>query len=108
MLGLARTSACESLDVRRSRTGHDCRGDAVVVRVLAYSGLRFGDQVSVPTAQVDVAPTLLQIAGIPNDPQTLGLQVDGRSLLGAIDNEVSPRPIVLEEHTPATPSDPGR
>ena len=71
-------------------------------------GIPAGRQVSVPTAQVDVAPTLLHIAGIPNDPQTLGLQVDGRSLLGAIDNEVSPRPIVLEEHTPATPSDPGR
>jgi arylsulfatase A-like enzyme len=70
-------------------------------------GIPSGRHVSVPTAQVDVAPTLLQIAGIPNDPQSLGLRVDGRSLLGALDNEVSPRPIVLEEHTAVTPSDPG-
>jgi arylsulfatase A-like enzyme len=71
-------------------------------------GIPAGRHVSVPTAQVDLAPTLLHIAGISKDPQTLGLQVDGRSLLGALDNEAPPRPIVLEEHTPVTPADPGR
>jgi arylsulfatase A-like enzyme len=70
-------------------------------------GIPPGRQVAVPTAQVDVAPTLLQIAGLSNDPRSLGLRVDGRSLLGALDNRVSARPIVLEEHTEVTPSDPG-
>ena len=55
-----------------------------------------------PTAQVDVAPTLLRLAGIPTTPARLGLEIDGRSLMGALDNRAAPRPIVLEEHTKVT------
>ena len=70
-------------------------------------GIPSGRNVSVPTAQIDVAPTLLRLAGIPTSPARLGRTIDGRSLLGALDNRAPPRPLVLEEHTKVTASDPG-
>ncbi len=66
-----------------------------------------GRTVSAPTAQVDVAPTLLRLAGLPVTPGPLGAVIDGRSLLPALDNKVPARPIVLEEHTDVTPTGPG-
>ena len=70
-------------------------------------GIRAGRTVSVPTAQVDIAPTLLRLAGIPTTPARVGLEIDGRSLMGALDNRVAPRPLVLEEHSQVTRTDPG-
>ena len=70
-------------------------------------GVSAGRTVTVPTAQVDIAPTLLRLADIPTTPARVGLEIDGRSLMGALDNQVAPRPIVLEEHSQVTETDPG-
>ncbi len=71
-------------------------------------GIGSGRTVSVPTAQVDIAPTLLRLAGIATTPARLGLEIDGRSLMGALDNQIAPRPLVLEQHSNVTRTDPGR
>ena len=71
-----------------SRTTGSCSANTVIrgdkkylyeptVRVplqIRGPGIRAGRTVSVPTAQVDIAPTLLWLAGIPTTPDRVGLE----------------------------------
>ena len=80
-----------------SRIPLQIRGPAVPtdVRIDKMSGL------------MDFAPTILDLADIPVTSTNLGLAMDGRSLVGAFDNVASPHPVVLEDHSDTTPTDPG-
>lgn len=97
------------LGEHRIRAGkrHLYEPSARVPLLMRGPGVPQGRSVSALTAQIDVAPTLLEAAGIRPTRRRLGLAVDGRSLLDTLDG-APPRAIVLERHTRVTESDPGR
>jgi len=59
------------------------------------------------SGMMDLAPTMLDLAGLSASPADLGIAIDGRSLVQAFDNIAAPRPVVLEDHADTTPTDPG-
>ena len=66
-----------------------------------------GSTVSALTAQTDIAPTLLKLARLSVAPYDLGRVVDGRNLMPTLQGEAPGRPILLEGHSPVTPTEPG-
>ena len=66
-----------------------------------------GSTVSALTAQTDIAPTLLKLAGLTVAPEDLGRVVDGRNLMPSLQGDAPGRPILLEGHSPVTPTEPG-
>ena len=66
-----------------------------------------GSTVSALTAQTDIAPTLLKLARLSVAPYDLGRVVDGRNLMPTLQGDAPGRPILLEGHSPVTPTEPG-
>lgn len=85
----------DHVSTRSADHGHSLYEELLHVPLLFWSPGRIkpGTRVSTPVSLMDVAPTLLALAGLPTDPQHRGLDLTGTLTTGA---EPQLRPIFAE------------